>query len=307
MKVLFVCSGNSSMGISPIIENQANSLLQEGLEVDYYRIMGKGIKGYLQNIRPLRKCLQQQSYDIVHAHYSLSAFCASMAGSQSLVVSLMGSDVKAGSIYRLLIKLFVFFYRWKAVIVKSEDMRLSLGIKKTVVIPNGVNMEIFRPMDKLACQQQLDWDSSKKHILFPAHPQRYEKNYTLAETALQIINNPNIRLHYFDNLAHTQTPIWYNAADVVLLTSLWEGSPNAIKEAMACARPIVCTPVGDVAWLFDQVEGCYLSSFQAKELAADIQKALAYTGTIESREKLLSLQIDSQSIAKKIKMLYMQL
>jgi len=108
------------MGISPIIENQANYLLQEGLEVDYYRIMGKGIKGYLKNIRPLRKYLQQQSYDIVHAHYSLSAFCASMAGSQSLVVSLMGSDVKAGSIYRLLIKLFVFFYRWKAVIVKPE-------------------------------------------------------------------------------------------------------------------------------------------------------------------------------------------
>jgi len=295
------------MGISPIIENQANSLLQQGLEIDYYRIKGKGMKGYLQNIRPLRKYLQQHSYDIVHAHYSLSAFCVSMAGVRSLVVSLMGSDVKAGSIYRLLIKLFIFFYQWKVVIVKSEDMRLSLGIKKAVVIPNGVDMEIFRPMDKLACQQQLAWDSSKKHILFPSHPQRCEKNYVLLETALQIINNPNIRLHYFDNLAHTQTSIWYNAADVVVLTSLWEGSPNAIKEAMACARPIVCTPVGDVALLFDQVEGCYLSSFQATKLAADIQKALTYTETIKSREKLLSLQIDSQSIAKKIKMLYMQL
>ena len=306
MRVLFISSANRN-GISPIVKSQGKSLEKIGITVEYFGIKGKGIRGYWQNIRPLRNHLRQQSYDIVHAHYSLSAFCASMAGAQPLVVSLMGSDVKANSIYCLLIKLFVFFYQWKAIIVKSEDMRLSLGIKKAFVIPNGVDMEVFRPMDKLACQQQLSWDSNKKHILFPANPKRYEKNYALAEQALRELNDTTIQIHCFENIPHAQTPIWYNAADVVLLTSLWEGSPNAIKEAMACNCPVVATDVGDVAWLFGNEPGYFLTDFSPETCAIQIEKALAFSkekGRTRGRQRLIELGLESSEVAKKIINLY---
>lgn len=306
MKILFVASGNSSVGISPIIKNQADSLMKylPNLTIDYFCIKGKGLKGYVKNIKPLRKQIKGNSYDIIHAHYSFSAFCASLAGAKSLVVSLMGSDVKASMLFKLLIKCFNFLFVWKAIIVKSEDMKQSLRIKKASVIPNGVDMDMFHPMPQKECQMQLGWDNNKKHILFPAHPERYEKNYALAEQAFRELNDTTIQIHCFENIPHAQTPIWYNAADVVLLTSLWEGSPNAIKEAMACCRPIVCTQVGDVHMLINDIEGCYVSSFKLEKLTLDVKLALAYTKQTKGSEKLLSLQLDSQSVAKKIETIY---
>ena len=102
IKVLFVSSGNSVEGISPIIKNQGESL-REKIELTYFTIKGKGVKGYLKATLGLRKHLKQNKYNIVHAHYSLSAFTASLAGAKPLVVSLMGSDVKTKYIYKFII------------------------------------------------------------------------------------------------------------------------------------------------------------------------------------------------------------
>ena len=95
MKLLFVSSGNSKNGISTIIKNQGVSLKNQDIELDFFTIEGKGIKGYLKSIPYLKKQLKENKYDIVHAHYSLSAFTASLAGAKPLIVSLMGSDVKS--------------------------------------------------------------------------------------------------------------------------------------------------------------------------------------------------------------------
>jgi hypothetical protein len=93
MKVLFVSSGNSEFGISPIVKNQGESLKQNGIDLDYFTIKGKGIKGYLKNIPILKKYLKYHNYDIIHAHYSLLAIVATLSGAKPLVVSLMGSDI----------------------------------------------------------------------------------------------------------------------------------------------------------------------------------------------------------------------
>ncbi len=93
MKVLFVSSGNSEIGISPIIKNQGESLKQNGIDLYYFTIKGKGINGYLKNIPILKKYLKYHNYDIIHAHYSLLAIVATLSGAKPLVVSLMGSDI----------------------------------------------------------------------------------------------------------------------------------------------------------------------------------------------------------------------
>lgn len=312
MKILFVCSGNSETGISPIIQNQANSLMKYSADItiEYYCIKGKGIKGYLKSIKPLENKIKKHHYDVIHAHYSLSAFCASLSGAKPLVVSLMGSDVKANVIYKLIIKCFAFFFAWKEIIVKSEDMKSVLGMKRALAIPNGVDIEFFYPMEQAMCQKQLGWDVQKKHILFPANPQRYEKNYVLAEQAVRLLKNTQIEIHYFENVPHTQTSLWYNAADVVLLTSLWEGSPNAIKEAMVCCCPIVATDVGDVKWLFGNEPGHFMCRFDAKDVADKISLALDFAtkhGRTQGRQRLIELGLDSETTAKKIIRLYQKI
>lgn len=309
MKVLFVCSGNSIHGISSIIKNQATSLMKNNydLHIDYYPIKGKGVIGYLQNIKPLKQILKNNKYDLIHAHYSYSAFCASLAGAKPLIVTFMGSDVKASNFNKYIIRFFAFVFQWEHLIVQSEDMKKSLGVKKGNIIPNGINLERFVPMDKRKCQAQLGWNNEKMHILFPANPKRYVKNYKLACKALKIINDLNIEIHVFDEVLHENTPLWYNAADIVLLTSLWEGSPNAIKEAMACNKPIVATNVGDIEFLFGNEDGFYITEFDVNDCVEKIKQALVFAyekKNTKGRERLIALKLDDVSIAKKIYDMY---
>lgn len=341
LKVLFIASGNkTAFEISPVVKNQGDALTAAGVSVEYYLIQGKGLKGYLKNVQPLRKYMREHKYDAIHAHFSLAAFVASLAGAKPLVVSLMGSDLNASSWYKFIIRLFAFLFRWKAVIVKSSDMYRGLGIKRAIIIPNGVDIERYKPMDKSECQKRLGWNITKdkrqttndqspitnhhpqptndklqttnthRHILFPARTGRPEKDFALAEAAVQITNdklqitNTHVVLHAFNYTPNEETPYWYNAADVVLMTSKWEGSPNAIKEAMACSRPIVAMNVGDIAERMIGVEGCFVAqSRDPHELASLIEKALAFSDT-KGRERIIADGLDSHIINQKLIELY---
>src|SRR6186997_998803 len=94
MKVLFVSSGNNkNFDIVPFIKEQGESLKLQGIEIDYYPIIGKGIKGYIKAGFRLRKYLKDNPYDLVHAHFILSGWAAIIgSGKIPVVLSLMGSD-----------------------------------------------------------------------------------------------------------------------------------------------------------------------------------------------------------------------
>ena len=302
MKVLFVSSGNSDLGISPIVKNQGASIQNQGMDVKYFTIIGNGWRGYLSNLSSLRTIINEYKPDIVHAHYSLSAFAASLAGAKPLVVSLMGSDVKAKFWYKWIIYVF-YKCSWSKTIVKSEDMRIALGLKNVQVIPNGVDSSLFYPMEKRHCQQSLGWEPTKTHILFPSNPKRFEKNYQLLEKSFAILEDKEIIIHALVNVPNNETPTYLNASDLIVLTSLWEGSPNVIKEAMACNKTIVSTKVGDIAWLFGSESGHFITNFTPEDVVNNIRLALQYSlenkGT-KGRNRILDLGLDSKSIAKKL-------
>ena len=304
MKVLFVFSGNSSyFEISPFIKVQAESLTKYGHRIDYYPVKGKGLWGYLSNITKLSKFIKQSDYDIVHSHYSFCGIVSALATGKPVVCSLMGSDVKKSGLWRFVIKYFIM-HKWEKTIVKSKDMKLALGIDKVEVIPNGVDLDIFRPMNKNDCRKELGWDIEKKIILFAADPKRPEKNFSLAKKATENLNIQDVELKVIYPVPHKDIPLYLNAADLLLSTSLWEGSPNIIKEAMACNCPIVSTDVGDVKWLLDGVERCFIAANDHNDIVNKIRKALDIKGKTKGREKLISLGLDSKNIAKKIVSVY---
>jgi glycosyltransferase involved in cell wall biosynthesis len=306
MRILFISSGNSENGISPIIYNQGQSLIKAGESVEYFTIKGKGLFGYFKFIPQIWKHLKQNKYDIIHAHYSLSAFAASLAGAKPLVVSLMGSDVKAKFWYKWIIYIF-YKCSWSKTIVKSEEMKTALGLKKVQVIPNGVDFSVFYHMDKKHCQQSLGWDPTKTHILFPSNPKRFEKNYQLLEKSLAFIEDTEIIIHALVDVPNNKIATYLNAADLIVLTSLWEGSPNVIKEAMTCNKTIVSTNVGDVAWLFGSGSGHFITNFTPEDVANKILLALEYSEKnkeTKGRDRIIDLGLDSKSIAKKIITIY---
>jgi teichuronic acid biosynthesis glycosyltransferase TuaC len=302
MKILFVSSGNSASGISPIVSNQGGSLVNYGCVVEYYLIKGRGIKGYLSNVIPLKQKIKKGQYAIVHAHYALSAYVAGFAGAKPLVVSLMGSDVKGGNASRVILKVLSWFFRWQAVIVKSKELG-SGKFDSAHVVPNGVDTEQFLPEDRKQCCAKLGWNDNDVNILFAANPVRKEKNFSLTSEALKRIDTANTSLHVLDDIPHNELVYWYNAADVVLLSSLWEGSPNVIKEAMACNRPVVATDVGDIRWLFGNTPGHFISGFSPDEFAGNLKLAIDYSkkhGQTQGRSRILELGLDAVTVAKRI-------
>lgn len=309
MKVLFVCSGNAKTGISPIVKNQGESLKKVGCQIEYFAINSKGFWGYLSSIPKLRRHFLHRDFDLVHAHYSLSATVAYIAGVKPLIVSLMGSDVIEKNWFGWFVRHFLCLF-WKNILVKSESMKQVLAINNVSVIPNGVDLSTFKPLDKEFSCNRIGWLNDKKHVLFAANPQRYEKNYEFAQKAVACLKRIDVELHHLDNVPSEIMQYYYNASDVVILTSLWEGSPNVIKEAMACRRPIVSTDVGDVRYVFGSTEGCYITTFIIEDLVNKIRLALDFSekvGRTDGREQVLKIGLDSNTISGKLLRLYKEI
>jgi teichuronic acid biosynthesis glycosyltransferase TuaC len=301
MTVLFVCREKGDGKISPITKAQANSL-NKLVDIRIFPIKGRGWKAYVSGIIKLRKYLKSNHVDLIHAHYSHSAYIASLASRKPVVCSLMGSDVEDYKINRLFIRLFASLF-WKLVIVKSEKLKYRLGYSKAIVIPNGINLEIFKPTSQKISRKKIGYASNKKLILFLADPSRQEKNYQLASDAFGLL--PSIKdteLLTVFNIHHNEVPDYMSAADVILLTSKREGSSNVIKEAMACNCPIVSTDVGDVKEVIGNTEGCYITSFKLEDVVEKLKLALLFGKRTNGRKQIQYL--DSSIIAGELLNVY---
>ena len=306
MRVLFISSGNSGEGISSIVKRQGQSLQKEGIDLYFFNIKGKGLLGYLGNRKRLALNIKQIHPDIMHAHYSKSAFLATLVKDCPLIVSLMGSDLNSSLVSKFLIR-FLSKYAWNITIVKSEAMQIELKNSNSFVIPNGIDTKFFFPIPKEKCRDFLKWDFNKKYILFASNPNRKVKNFKLAQEAFMIMQNSHVELRTLSNVDPNYVPVYLNASDVILLTSLWEGSPNVIKEAMACNRPVVATDVGDIKWLFGDEQGYFLTSFEPKDIALKLESAVDFVsnfGYTMGRQRIIKLGLTAENIACKLIELY---
>jgi teichuronic acid biosynthesis glycosyltransferase TuaC len=318
MNVLIVSSGNRKNGISPIVKAQGESLRKKGINIDFFTITQRGFIGYLKACFILRNHLRANKFDIIHSHYGLCGIVALIAKKrEKLVVSFMGDDIigtnlKNGSVTRAsLIIASINRYLSKKYydhsITKSEEMLNRIKHENVSLIPNGVDLELFHPEDKSISREKLLIDLKIKLIVFASDPLRTEKNFSLAENAVEYLSDPSITLKVIHDQNPETMPDWYNSADLLILTSFHEGSPNVIKEAMACNCPIVTTEVGDVKWVIGETKGCYVTSYDAEKISEKIKAIFELTGKNErtnGRERILHLGLDSGSIADKIISVY---
>ncbi len=315
MKVLFVSSGNADTinGITTIVFNQGRSLEEKGIDIDYFGIKAKGLIGYYNSIAFLKKKLLSSKYDIIHSHYGLCGIVSYFAHTnEKLIQSYMGSDIygnfqqrKKSSFSSELIA-FVnrkFKSRYDYCITKSDKMRnLFRNKSKIEVIPNGVNFQVLEPLDKIGIRKDLGLQPDKRIVLFPAKRDIKRKNYQLVEQAVKALNRDDVEILAYDGIPFNMVNSFLNAADVCMLPSFAEGSPNAIKEAMAVSIPIVATDVGDVRELISDTEGCYVCGFDIADASEKLEKALNFGKRTTGRKDVEHLRSDI--IAKKILDIY---
>lgn len=312
MKVLFVSSGNRNNGPGVVVFNQAESLRHENAEISFFSIKGKGARGYLRNVILLTRFLRKNHpFDIIHSHYSLSAYVTTIAlvltsDKTPHIVSLMGSDVKKKGLSKFLIKT-LSNRAWNNTIVKTSSMLLELGLDNACIIPNGVDLSKISYIEsKLSVSIGKKFNRSVITLLFIADPSRPEKNYKLAEESVKLLNG-TIILKPVYNVDHDTVIRELLSGDLLLLTSFREGSPNIIKEAMACNCPVVATDVGDIKWLFGDEPGHFLGGYRADDLAAKIKQAIDFarkSGRTNGRDRLIKLGLDSASVASRIIKIY---
>lgn len=321
MKVLFVCSGKINNKPGPIIREQGNSLKKKGIDVEFFSINRRGVLGHIKEIFRLRKITSNSSFEIIHAHYGTSALVALFAkGKHVRVVSFMGDDIlgsnrKDGTLTKKSLFLAYInrlnsslFYNYS--IVKSAEMYDKLDHPNKAVIPNGVECDIFKPIEKEKAREKMKWDLNSERVIFVSDPARAEKNYGLAKSSVDLINGQNIQLTCVNGVEQHDLVNFYNAADVLILTSFHEGSPNVIKEAMACNCPIVSTDVGDVNKLLENVDGCYVTDFDPENIRTNILKAIDHRRKhhyTNGRDKIMEMKLDSDSVAERIIDLYKSL
>ena len=299
MKILFVYRVYGVNEINPVVQNQMNALRKHGVDIIEFTIKNGGIINYIKSIVNLLYFSSFNNYDIIHAHYSYSGFLSFFGTvNKPIICSLMGSDViKSKRIKR---KLILFFAKniWTRTIVKSNNMH----IENSLVIPNGVDFNNFRPIDKRDAIIHTGFSKEKINIIFVASDIKSEvKNYSLAKKTVDSLGE-KYKLHTISDVKFSELPYYYSAANMLLLTSFSEGSPNVVKEALACNCPVVSTDVGDVKLITKDIESCIITSFDSKEIGKTIVNITKLEKQVSSRDEIDFLNNDT--ILNKIQMLY---
>jgi glycosyltransferase involved in cell wall biosynthesis len=288
--------------------SQAQSLREVGVEIDVVYIPGYlGRARYARGWREMRTALESHSYDLVHAHYGHSGVIGRLQTGAPLIISYCGDDLLGtpaaegpgmtrGS--QLTALAFAQLARVaRRTITKSEQMARRLPARareRNEVIPNGVDLDRFVPMDRADARVQLGWEATPPNVLFMGGPQIVRKNLALARRVCQELTSRGepVTLREADDIPPEDVALWMNASDVLLFPSLSEGSPNAIKEAMACELPIVSAPVGDVPERLSGVEGTFVVPRDVNAMADAVIAALSVGRAPAARQAVSDLSLE---------------
>lgn len=298
MRILIVASFNKGW-FAPFIHEQAEALKGEGCIISFFGLQGKGIRGYLKNLPLLKKEIQSFHPDVIHAHYGLSGLFSNLQRRVPVVTTYHGSDINEKKVL-IFSKLSMLLSAWN-IFVSRKTMGIAKPKKKYSLIPCGVDLSDSQLTTKSEARRQMQLEQNKCYVLFAGAFDNAVKNAALAKEAFSMIKNDNAELLELKGFSRDEVTLLMCAVDVFLMTSFSEGSPQVIKEAMACGCPIVSVDVGDVKERVDGIEGCFVASTrESEELAELLRKSLEFVGKTEGRQKVIADGLDNKHVAGRL-------
>lgn len=288
MKVLVICSHNSGR-IAPFIKQQVESVLRNGINAKYFFVERKGCFGYLISLPKLYKKVKEFKPDLIHAHYGLSGLFANLQRKVPVVTTFHGSDINNPKVRQL--SKITMVLSAHSVFVSSKLANLASSKNNYTILSCGIDLNTFFPMDKTEARKRTGLEFRDKIILFAGSFGNKVKNYPLAQRTVKHLDQ-NIKLMELKGYTQSEVNLLLNACDAALLTSFSEGSPNFIKEALACNCPIVATDVGDIKEITGGIPGTYICNFSAREIAEKLAGVLSSDARTNGREKIFHLDMD---------------
>ncbi len=356
MKILIVASYNKQR-FAPFVVEQAEALQQAGVEVEFYGVVGKGVMGYLKARKGLMQHIRTYQPDIIHAHFGLSGLLANLQRRVPVVTTYHGSDINVPKILRLS-KIAMHLSAYNIFVSQRNMNTIfpSHGGIRGGLLPCGVNLDNFAPRTREEARKELGWNLEDKKILFAGAFDNTVKNAPLAQAAIQHLNlrtseplnsstlrtfepstpsnlrtfepSTPLNLRTFEPLNYqlvelrgydrTQIASLFYASDALLMTSFTEGSPQVVKEAIACGCPIVSVDVGDVAERIAGIDHCYIAKRTPEDIADKLARVLESAahlspsigeseGAILGRQQIREMGLDNQQIAQKLVGIYTQI
>lgn len=309
------------------VHDHVRALEQQGLTVDVVAVHGRHSRAqYATALPALARQLRRGTFDLVHAQHTYCAVQVALAGALArrrpnvLLTMHEGEsflpagirDPEADRIRQLVYSKRI--KRWAAgladyVVTVAPGLAEALSLHTPhTVIPPGVDVDRFRPLDRDGCKGRLGLPRDVSIVFFPASPNRdFTKGYSVFMQAVGLLELP-VHVVTAGGIHPRDMPLYMNAADVVVQASRFEASPMVVKEAMACDRPLVSTDVGDVRELFADVPGCFMSSHDPEDMADKIAMAAKFAGSQPGgRARILERQLTVQAVAKRYIALYEQI
>ena len=286
------------------VHDQVESLKKLGIELDVFFVDGRKSKlNYFSAYPRFWRQLRKGKYDLIHAHYVLTGLIARAQWRLPVVLTHHGIEVLESwqaPLSRLVTPHF------DQVIVMSQEMEHKFGQENIHIIPCGVDLDRFRPFPKKQARAALGLPDDKPLVLWAGEHWRPEKRFDLVQKAISLLKekDPSVDLVLLSGKPHSEVPMYMNACDVLLLVSNAEGSPMVVKEAMACNLPVVSTAVGDVTQVIGDVDGCYISTQDPRDIADKAGLVLDKRLRTRGQERMERMSLEG--IARQIAQVYDQ-
>lgn len=310
---------------APFVTEQGEAIRALGLDVEYYLLKGSYLKQYFS----LRRKIKEYKPDILHAHYGLTAIVAELQNLVPVVTTFHN-----GETHRWYVNLFcsLFSLRAKHVIYVAKHIydKMYFKSKNYSIIPCGISLDDCFLMDKDEARDKLGWGKNMKYILFGGAFHDLRKNYPLLRETVELVECSKewIKVDGGEQCGEIvcvemwkrtrrECMLMMNAADVFALPTKNEGSPQALKEAMACNCPIIATDITDIRYMLGDLQGHYVlenkkgtradwvgDECSVNELKQMIREALSLNGRTHGRDRIQEIGYTNEKIAEKIITIY---
>jgi glycosyltransferase involved in cell wall biosynthesis len=287
------------------VTDQVEALRDMGVEVDLFSFP-PGRDQYVSATRTIRRLLKEGDFDLVHAHYGLVGWCALAAGAKPLVVTFHGTDVRhplVGRLSRLLSGRIALNAPVSSALLGPEGGREGLDRVpgRTAILPCGPSLERFSPTPQGSARERLGLERDARLLLFPADPARPEKR---VELAASLADASGFELLTGGDIDPEEMPVWMNAADAVVVTSLYEGFGMACVEAISCETPVLSTPVGVAPLVLEGLPGALCETFEIGRWSAFLREVTGPSGIVVSGGAEAAAAFSARRMAERVMVAY---